>query len=320
MRPPQFFLYKSARSCFRNAITMDLKRVSPVEAKKLVDEEAYTLVDVRSMAEYATEHAAGALNIPYLHKTPQGMVPNKDFVSVIRARFPEMSTKLVVACQMGGRSLRAVAELTSLGYDAIVDLRGGFGGERDERGVLINAGWKDSGLPVESGEPEGRSYPAIQRGMTQAPSSEGAPSPSGASTHGGSGIGAGAGAGAGGAAAEGASELPPAVRDMLGVAENADGMNRFASARRKVLCTRFKRELPGLKRRPFPGAVGERIFREISAKAWDPWVEHQKMLVNEYRIRADDAAAMQLLIDQCEKFFFGEGGPQLPEGFVPEAH
>ncbi|MBK8014305.1 MAG: oxidative damage protection protein [Deltaproteobacteria bacterium] len=301
---------------------MDLKRVSPVEAKKLVDEDAYTLVDVRSMAEYAAEHAAGALNIPYLHKTPQGMVPNKDFATVIRARFPDTSSKLVVTCQMGGRSLRAVAELTNLGYDAIVDLRGGFGGERDERGVLVNPGWKDSGLPIESGEPAGRSYPAIQRAVAPEPAlgagaeaatpAASTPTPAGAAT---------GTPPAGGVGAAGAPDpLPAAVREMLGAAAgNVDGMNRFASTRRKVMCARFKAELPGLKRRPFPGPLGERVFREISAKAWDPWVEHQKMLVNEYRIRADDPAAMQLLIDQCEKFFFGDG-TQLPEGFVPEGH
>jgi Fe-S cluster biosynthesis and repair protein YggX len=98
-----------------------------------------------------------------------------------------------------------------------------------------------------------------------------------------------------------------------------DGVNRFASANRRVQCARYGRELPGLKRRPYPGALGERIFDEISAAAWDEWVEHSKMIINEYRINAADPNAVQVLMEQCEQFLFGQAPVARPEGYVPEA-
>ena len=78
------------------------------------------------------------------------------------------------------------------------------------------------------------------------------------------------------------------------------------------------KQLPGLKRRPYPGPLGERIFNEISADAWSMWVEHCKMILNEYRIHSADQNAMKMLMEQCELFLFGEGGIKHPEGYVPE--
>jgi Fe-S cluster biosynthesis and repair protein YggX len=85
-----------------------------------------------------------------------------------------------------------------------------------------------------------------------------------------------------------------------------------------VFCKKLNQELPGLKRRPYPGPLGERIFQEISADAWSVWVEHCKMILNEYRIHSADQNAMKMLMEQCELFLFGEGGMKHPEGYVPE--
>ena len=49
---------------------MELVRITAQEARKLVDQEGYALLDVRSTSEFAGEHAAGAYNIPFLHKQP----------------------------------------------------------------------------------------------------------------------------------------------------------------------------------------------------------------------------------------------------------
>ncbi|CAN0555274.1 unnamed protein product, partial [Laminaria digitata] len=85
---------------------------------------------------------------------------------------------------------------------------------------------------------------------------------------------------------------------------------------RKVHCVKLDRDLPGLKRRPYPGPLGERIFNEVSAEAWNEWVEHSKMIINEYRINSADPSAIKLLMEQCEAFVFGEG-VERPEGYVP---
>src|SRR5438132_1145694 len=142
--------------------SMNLKRITAEEAKRLMDGDGYTLLDVRSMPEYTAEHPQGAFNVPYLHKAPQGMIPNTDFSRIVQALFPDKSAKLITSCQMGGRSVRAAMELTNLGYTNIADLRGGFGSERDEMGNVVVKGWKDSGLPTETGETAGKNYREIQ--------------------------------------------------------------------------------------------------------------------------------------------------------------
>ena len=46
------------------------------------------------------------------------------------------------------------------------------------------------------------------------------------------------------------------------------------------------------------------------------WMNHQTMLMNEYRINPLDPKARKFIQDEMEKYFFGPGS-QLPEGFVP---
>jgi Fe-S cluster biosynthesis and repair protein YggX len=86
---------------------------------------------------------------------------------------------------------------------------------------------------------------------------------------------------------------------------------------RMVKCAKLGKELPGLEKPPLPGELGKKIFENVSAEAWDMWLEHQKMLMNEYRIDLSDKSSRQILKQQCENYFFGEGS-QLPPDFVPE--
>jgi Fe-S cluster biosynthesis and repair protein YggX len=90
-----------------------------------------------------------------------------------------------------------------------------------------------------------------------------------------------------------------------------------AVSERTVMCVKLKEELPALSKAPLPGELGRRIHEAVSAKAWEMWIEHQKMLMNEYRIDLSDKNARQLLKQQCEQYFWGEGSAVPPE-FVPE--
>jgi Fe-S cluster biosynthesis and repair protein YggX len=85
---------------------------------------------------------------------------------------------------------------------------------------------------------------------------------------------------------------------------------------RTVQCNKLGRELPGLDRPPIPGAVGERIYNEISAQAWEMWREHQTILINHYALNPADPADRKVLREHMEEFFFGEGA-QMPEGWQP---
>lgn len=133
-----------------------MKRISPKEAKALMD-EGWTYVDVRSEPEFEQGHPAGAVNIPLMHAGPSGMMPNPDFLQVVEGVLPKDS-RLVIGCQAGGRSLRAAQLLESAGYRQVVDQRAGYGGARDGMGRVAEAGWAGEKLPIETGKPAKRCY------------------------------------------------------------------------------------------------------------------------------------------------------------------
>ncbi|MGB8326446.1 MAG: oxidative damage protection protein [Steroidobacteraceae bacterium] len=87
---------------------------------------------------------------------------------------------------------------------------------------------------------------------------------------------------------------------------------------RTVQCVLLKREAPGLDRQPYPGELGRRIFDQVSKEAWQKWVHHQTMLINEYRLTPMQPKARKFLEGEMEKFLFG-GGAATPEGYVPPA-
>jgi len=80
---------------------------------------------------------------------------------------------------------------------------------------------------------------------------------------------------------------------------------------RSVYCRKLKQELPGLDQPPFPGPKGEDIFNHISKQAWQQWIDHQTMLINEKRLNA-----RTYLNEQREKFLSGEAYDQA-EGYIP---
>jgi rhodanese-related sulfurtransferase len=131
------------------------KRVSPPEAADLV-KQGWRYVDVRSIPEFEQGHPKGASNVPLLHMQGGRMAPNPDFQRVMEANFPKDS-QLVIGCKSGGRSAQAAALLEASGYTQIVDMRGGFGGERDSFGRVTTPGWAEAGLPVETVTP-GQAY------------------------------------------------------------------------------------------------------------------------------------------------------------------
>jgi len=98
-----------------------------------------------------------------------------------------------------------------------------------------------------------------------------------------------------------------------GVRNSVEGRN----ANRTVYCTLLKREAPGLERPPYPGALGQRIFEQVSKEAWERWRAHQTMLLNEYRLSPIDPKARKFLEAEMEKFFFGAGSAKPAEFTEP---
>jgi rhodanese-related sulfurtransferase len=138
----------------------NFKRVSPLEAKKLIDEEGYLYLDVRSEPEYGAGHPSGAHNIPIMHAGPGGMQPNMEFLNIAQALYAR-DAKIIVGCRSGQRSQRAAELLTSAGFTNVVDQRAGFEGTRDNVGGVVEAGWGSVGLPSETATP-GASYAELK--------------------------------------------------------------------------------------------------------------------------------------------------------------
>lgn len=86
---------------------------------------------------------------------------------------------------------------------------------------------------------------------------------------------------------------------------------------RQVFCQKYQAELDGLERPPFPGPKGEWIFEHVSAQAWQEWLKHQTLLINEKRLSMIDPATKPFLDAQRERFFRGDQVEQA-EGWKPE--
>ena len=90
---------------------------------------------------------------------------------------------------------------------------------------------------------------------------------------------------------------------------------------RMVQCVKLGREAEGLDRSPYPGELGQRIFENVSEDAWLMWVEHLKMVLNEYRLNLATREDQMKVRKYMEDFFFGEGAgqgaPAPPPDYVP---
>ncbi len=85
---------------------------------------------------------------------------------------------------------------------------------------------------------------------------------------------------------------------------------------RLVHCKKLGRELPGMTFKPFPNELGQRIYDHVSQDAWKLWLDHFKMILNEYRLAPGDPRTTAILYQQAEQFFFGEGS-QVPPDYRP---
>ncbi|HEV8248031.1 MAG TPA: oxidative damage protection protein [Polyangiaceae bacterium] len=84
-----------------------------------------------------------------------------------------------------------------------------------------------------------------------------------------------------------------------------------------VHCIKLGREAEALDKPPFKGELGQRVFENVSKEGWKLWLEHSKMLINEYRLELTSESGQRIWMTECEKYFFGEGSAA-PAEFVPK--
>jgi rhodanese-related sulfurtransferase len=100
--------------------------VDPLQATHLINREDALLLDVREPGEYGAGHVLGAKNMP---------------LARLEAAAPEIAKRkdrpVVVYCEGGDRSARALALLKKQGFTRAANLSGGL------------KAWQQAGLPVE---------------------------------------------------------------------------------------------------------------------------------------------------------------------------
>ncbi len=102
--------------------------LAPDAAVQLINRAKAVVVDVCEPDEFATGHVVGAKNVPLgeIEKKLTTVVKNK-------------GVPLILVCQSGARSGRAVALAKTLGYDQAQSMAGGL------------VAWKAANLPIERG-------------------------------------------------------------------------------------------------------------------------------------------------------------------------
>ena len=87
---------------------------------------------------------------------------------------------------------------------------------------------------------------------------------------------------------------------------------------RTVHCAKLGIDAEGLDFAPWPGPLGQRIYEQVSRQAWQQWLGHQTMLMNESRLTPVDSKARKFLEAEMEKYFFGAGSEKPKEFQAPE--
>lgn len=77
---------------------------------------------------------------------------------------------------------------------------------------------------------------------------------------------------------------------------------------RMIYCQKLQRESKALENPPYPGELGQKILNHISEEAWQLWLNHQTMLINEYRLSLVDAKSRAFLMEEMQKFLFENDG------------
>lgn len=86
---------------------------------------------------------------------------------------------------------------------------------------------------------------------------------------------------------------------------------------RMVHCRKYGKEMEGLDKPPFPGPKGEDIYETVSRQAWQDWLKHQTMLINEKHLSLMDPDTRTYLDEQRDRFLSNENHDSA-EGYVPE--
>jgi len=90
--------------------TATVQQADPAKAVQIIDAGKYTVIDVRTPAEYAAGHVQGAENVDVTAGTFEQEVGRLD-----------KDGRYLVYCQSGNRSADAAQKMADLGFTQVVD-------------------------------------------------------------------------------------------------------------------------------------------------------------------------------------------------------
>ncbi len=85
-----------------------------------------------------------------------------------------------------------------------------------------------------------------------------------------------------------------------------------------IFCIKLNKELEALDRSPYPGTLGKKILENVSKEAWQMWLDHQTMLINENNLNLFESSSQTYLKEQMEKYFFDVDNLDSIKGYVPK--
>ncbi len=85
-----------------------------------------------------------------------------------------------------------------------------------------------------------------------------------------------------------------------------------------LLCIKLNKELEALDRAPYPGELGRKILENVSKEAWQMWLDHQTMLINENNLNLFEDSSQNYLKEQMEKYFFDSDNLDSIKGYIPK--
>jgi Fe-S cluster biosynthesis and repair protein YggX len=85
---------------------------------------------------------------------------------------------------------------------------------------------------------------------------------------------------------------------------------------RTVHCRLLKKDLPALDRPPFKGALGQRLFAEVSKEGWQQWLKDSVRFINTYRVDLATPEGQKFMLKQCAVYFGYEEGDLAPTAWT----
>ena len=85
-----------------------------------------------------------------------------------------------------------------------------------------------------------------------------------------------------------------------------------------INCIKLNKQLEGLERAPYPGELGKKILNSVSKEAWQMWLDHQTMLINENNLNLFEESSQKYLKEQMDKYFFSDNDIDQIQGYVPK--